>query len=225
MFISFEEDTSLLTFGPQPDLFAREDECKFFLHQRGPIPLDPSGRSHGAQAMLNKLAWRMQSAIQRNPKTGKVEVPVRLGIIMSTRFAIQAESIVNPSKDQEAGLVYTPIFKTGNDFEDRDRCAFDFRPKSIPLLFLAIILDYLVKVPPPPDEVLTFLFGTRKHTDDSSGDLGVEGQTKLERSEDVKQPTGLENKGQRTSEPSEPQNKEPPEPSAHDVWTTKQLAV
>ncbi|KDE06121.1 hypothetical protein MVLG_03538 [Microbotryum lychnidis-dioicae p1A1 Lamole] len=90
--ISFEEDSSFMTFGCQTNLFAREDECKYFLHQRGPIPLDPSGRSHGAQAMLNKLAWRMQSAIQRDPKTGKVEVPVRFGIMMSTHFAILAES-------------------------------------------------------------------------------------------------------------------------------------
>ncbi|KDE03907.1 hypothetical protein MVLG_05661 [Microbotryum lychnidis-dioicae p1A1 Lamole] len=156
--------------------------------------------------MLNKLVWRMQSAIQRDPKTGEVEVPVRFGIIESTHFAILAESVINPNNDQEAGLVYTPIFKTSNDVKDRDRYAFDFRPKSIPLLFLAIILDYLVKVPPPPDDILNSLFGTGKHRDDSSGGSGVEGQTKLERSEegDGEQPSGLENKRQRTARcPSE----------------------
>ncbi|SGZ27121.1 BQ5605_C025g10061 [Microbotryum silenes-dioicae] len=215
--ISFEEDSSFLTFGCQPNGFAREDECKFFLNEGEPIPLDPCGRSHGAQAMLNKLVWRMQSAIQRDPKTGEVEVPVRFGIIESTHFAILAESVINPNNDQEAGLVYTPIFKTSNDVKDRDRYAFDFRPKSIPLLFLAIILDYLVKVPPPPDDILNSLFGTGKHRDNSSGGSGVEGQTKLERSEegDGEQPSGLENKRQRTGQPSESENKGLPEPSAH----------
>ncbi|SCZ90368.1 BZ3500_MvSof-1268-A1-R1_Chr9g10807 [Microbotryum saponariae] len=215
--ISFEEDSSFLTFGCQPNGFAREDECKFFLNEGEPIPLDPCGRSHGVQAMLNKLVWRMQSAIQRDPKTGKVEVPVRFGIIMSTHFAILAESVTNPNNDQEAGLVYTPIFKTGNDVKDRDRDAFNFRPKSIPLLFLAIILDYLVKVPPPPDKILNLLFGTGKHLDDSSGDSGVEGQTKPERSEegDGEHPTGLENKRQTTGHPSESDNKGLPDSSAH----------
>ncbi|SGY99687.1 BQ5605_C034g11298 [Microbotryum silenes-dioicae] len=132
--ISFEEDSSFMTFGCQTNLFAREDECKYFLHQRGPIPLDPSGRSHGAQAMLNKLAWRMQSAIQRDPKTGKVEVPVRFGIMMSTHFAILAESVTNPNNDQEVGLIYTPIFKIGTTLMDRDRFPFHFLAKSIPLL-------------------------------------------------------------------------------------------
>ncbi|SCZ90152.1 BZ3500_MvSof-1268-A1-R1_Chr9g10730 [Microbotryum saponariae] len=124
--ISFEEGSSFMTFGCQTNLFAREDECKYFLHQRGPIPLDPSGRSHGAQAMLNKLAWRMQSAIQRDPKTGKVELPVRFGIMMSTHFAILAESVTNPNNDQEVGLIYTPIFKIGTTLMDRDRFPFHF---------------------------------------------------------------------------------------------------
>ncbi|SCZ90157.1 BZ3500_MvSof-1268-A1-R1_Chr9g10733 [Microbotryum saponariae] len=214
--ISFDEDSSFLTFGCQPNVFAREDECKFFLNEGKPIPLDPCGRSHGAQAMLNKLVWRMQSAIQRDPKTGKVEVSVRFGIIMGTHFAILAESVTNPNNDQEAGLVYTSIFKTGNEVKDRDRYAFDFRPRSIPPLFLAIILDYLVKVPPPPDEILNSLFGTGKHLDDSGGDSGVEGQTKLERSEEGngEQPSGLKNEPQRTGQPSESENKGLPEPSA-----------
>ncbi|KDE07558.1 hypothetical protein MVLG_02229 [Microbotryum lychnidis-dioicae p1A1 Lamole] len=90
--IILEEDASFMSNGAQPNLFARDDECKFHLHHNGPIPLDLGKRSHGAQAMLNKLAFLMESANERNDKTGEVEVPVRFGMMISSHFVILAEA-------------------------------------------------------------------------------------------------------------------------------------
>ncbi|KDE09176.1 hypothetical protein MVLG_00498 [Microbotryum lychnidis-dioicae p1A1 Lamole] len=155
----------------RPDLFAREDECKFFLHERGPIPLDPSGRSHGAQAMLNKLAWRMHSAVQRNAATGQVEVPVRFGLIMSTRLAILAESVENPNNSQECGLLYTPIFRTVYpSYLYQGEIPFSFQQRSVSLMFLASILDYVMHTPGPSSGTLDSLFGARQEPSDPHRD-------------------------------------------------------
>ncbi|KDE05134.1 hypothetical protein MVLG_04475 [Microbotryum lychnidis-dioicae p1A1 Lamole] len=92
MVIHFEEDDDFLSFGPQSNLFARKGECRYHLHHERPIPLQNGGRSHGAQAILNKLALLMESAVERHLETGEVIVPVRFGMILSTQLGIFAEA-------------------------------------------------------------------------------------------------------------------------------------
>ncbi|SCV70014.1 BQ2448_1408 [Microbotryum intermedium] len=144
MVISFEEDSSFLSFGLQPNLFAGMDECKLYLYQAGPIPLDPSGRSHGAQAMLNK---QMQSAVQRNPATNQVEVPVRYSMIMSPHLAMLAESGTLPSAPSN----YIP-------------------QRSVTLIFLATILNHLLHTHAPSSKTIELLFNTRKELPDQPRD-------------------------------------------------------
>ncbi|SCZ87671.1 BZ3500_MvSof-1268-A1-R1_Chr2-2g05137 [Microbotryum saponariae] len=91
MAMSFEDDSSFLSFGLERNLLARG--CKFHLYQKDPIPLDLGKESYGAEGMLNKLAFLMISTVERDERTGQIiELPVRFGVIISTRYMILAEA-------------------------------------------------------------------------------------------------------------------------------------
>ncbi|SGY48848.1 BQ5605_C001g00705 [Microbotryum silenes-dioicae] len=157
--IILEEDASFMSNGAQPNLFARDDECKFHLHHNGPIPLDLGKRSHGAQAMLNKLAFLMESANERNDKTGEVEVPVGFGMMISSHFVILAEAVVNPQNSQEMGILYSHIYTTASrrpPIPLQEPFLFDFI--SVALMFLAAGIDHIATAAPPSPEALQLLF-------------------------------------------------------------------
>ncbi|SGY81132.1 BQ5605_C009g05467 [Microbotryum silenes-dioicae] len=160
MVIHFEEDDNFLSFGPQTNLFARKGECRYHLHHDRPIPLQNGGRSHGAQAILNKLALLMQSAVERHPETGEAIVPVRFGMILSTQLGIFAEAIVKPQNPKDFGLIYSPLFHTIGAIHYLDReTSFTLTRGSVALMFLASMIDHLAKTPEPPFEVVQRLFG------------------------------------------------------------------
>ncbi|SCZ98090.1 BZ3500_MvSof-1268-A1-R1_Chr3-3g06565 [Microbotryum saponariae] len=166
MVIHFEEDDDFLSFGPQTNLFARKGECRYHLHHDRPIPLQNGGRSHGAQAILNKLALLMESAVERHPETGEVIVPVRFGMILSTHFGIFAEAIVKPQNPNDFGLIYSPLFHTVGaiHYLDMETC-FALTNGSVALMFLASMIDHLAKTPEPPFEVVQRLFGQADPSD------------------------------------------------------------
>ncbi|SCZ92074.1 BZ3500_MvSof-1268-A1-R1_Chr5-3g08319 [Microbotryum saponariae] len=113
--IVFEHDSSFWCFGPQPNLFARKGQCKLYLEQTDPIPLDPSIRSHGAQAMLNRLAVSMELAVKRNPQTGEIMCAPRFGMLISTRMSVLAEVVENPRNAQEIGFLFSSILLDPDD--------------------------------------------------------------------------------------------------------------
>ncbi|SCV72858.1 BQ2448_4395 [Microbotryum intermedium] len=163
--IIFEDESNFLTFGPQPNLFAREGECKLHLEQEDPIPLDPTVRSHGAQAILNKLAVSMESAILRNSATGEIYNAPRFGMMISTRISILAEIVENPQNPQEVGFLFSSILLDPRDHTDINfdlPLPFHFIKRSLTHLVLAVLVDYLTHTPAPSPETVTRLFGPPK---------------------------------------------------------------
>ncbi|SGZ25972.1 BQ5605_C024g09810 [Microbotryum silenes-dioicae] len=166
MVMSFEDDSSFLSFGLKRNLLARG--CKFHLYQKDPIPLDLGKKSFGAEGMLNKvsdrlsmiLAFLMVSTVERNHQTGQViSPPVRFGMIISTRYVILAEAVVNPTNPKEIGILYSSIFETSHHSHKRVSYPFRFERRSITLMFLADILDYLTEAAAPSPAVIQNLFG------------------------------------------------------------------
>ncbi|KDE03491.1 hypothetical protein MVLG_06053 [Microbotryum lychnidis-dioicae p1A1 Lamole] len=164
--IIFEHDSSFLTFGPQPNLFASKDQCAVYLEQEDPIPLDPNGKSHGAQAMLNKLAVAMKSAILRDSVTGTILSAPRFGMIMSSRLSVLAEMVENPQNAQEVGYVFSSILlDPGDNVAQKQRhlpMPFRFKTRSRTHLALAALVGYLSHTPVPPPETIARLFGAPK---------------------------------------------------------------
>ncbi|KDE05631.1 hypothetical protein MVLG_04002 [Microbotryum lychnidis-dioicae p1A1 Lamole] len=139
MVMSFEDDSSFLSFGLKRNLLAQ---------------------SFGAEGMLNKLAFLMVSTVERNHQTGQViNLPVRFGMIISTRYVILAEAVVNPTNPKEIGILYSSIFETSHHSHKRVSYPFRFERRSVTLMFLAGILDYLTKAAAPSPAVIQNLFG------------------------------------------------------------------
>ncbi|SCZ92591.1 BZ3500_MvSof-1268-A1-R1_Chr5-2g08009 [Microbotryum saponariae] len=162
--IIFEPDSSFMTFGPQPNLFASKDQCAMYLEQEDPIPLDPNGKSLGAQAMLNKLAVAMESAILQDSVTGTTLRAPRFGMIIGSRMSVLAEMVENPQNAQEVGYVFSSILlDPRDDVAQRDLpMPFRFKTPCPTLLVLAALVDYLSHTPVPPPETIARLFGAPK---------------------------------------------------------------
>ncbi|SCZ99341.1 BZ3500_MvSof-1268-A1-R1_Chr3-1g05957 [Microbotryum saponariae] len=215
--IILEEDASFMSNGPQPNLFARDDECKFHLYHNGPIPLDLGKRSHGAQAMLNKLAFLMESANERNDKTGEVEVPVRFGMMISSHFVILAEAVVNPQNLQEMGILYSRIYTTASrrpPIPHQEPFLFDYI--SVALMFLAAGIDHIATAAPPSPEALQLLFAHSidpQELDRTVGAIGVE--CAIEAPEASESPRAKRRRTRGTKATSQP-----PSPLLKDFWRT-----
>ncbi|SCZ92097.1 BZ3500_MvSof-1268-A1-R1_Chr5-3g08335 [Microbotryum saponariae] len=158
--VLFERDMNFLMFGPQPNLFARKDRCKLHLEQDDPIPLDPTLRSHGAQAMLNKLAVLMESGVPEcDPLTGTRSGQPRFGLIVGTRMSVLTEAVQNPNNTQEVGYLLSSIQLVRRNFEHTTGdLPFFFENKSMTDLALAVMVDSLTQVPTPSPEMVARLF-------------------------------------------------------------------
>ncbi|SCZ93527.1 BZ3500_MvSof-1268-A1-R1_Chr6-3g08718 [Microbotryum saponariae] len=143
--ILFEDDANFLRCGPEPDVFTG---CLFHLDKDGkPFPLDSDRTSYGAQAMLNKLAFMMESSASRpssDTTPGENKLPVRFGLVLSSNFGMIAETVADPQHPQEVGLLFSPPppFEYG----------------SLPLMLLAIVVDQLAPVAAPSPCTLRLLF-------------------------------------------------------------------
>ncbi|SGY16478.1 BQ5605_C012g06883 [Microbotryum silenes-dioicae] len=158
--ILFEDDANFLRCGPEPNLFTG---CLFHLDKDGkPFPLDSDRTSYGAQAMLNKLAFMMESAASRPPSDttpGENELPVRFGRILSSNFGMIAETVADPQNPQEIGLLFSRVFRTGAgevNFGRHSPSLFEYG--SLPLMLLAIVVDQLTPVAAPSPCTLRLLF-------------------------------------------------------------------
>ncbi|KDE04902.1 hypothetical protein MVLG_04660 [Microbotryum lychnidis-dioicae p1A1 Lamole] len=158
--ILFEDDANFLRCGPEPNLFTG---CLFHLDKDGePFPLDSDRTSYGAQAMLNKLAFMMESAASRPPSDttpGENELPVHFGLILSSNFGMIAETVADPQNPQEIGLLFSRVFRTGAgevNFGRHSPSLFEYG--SLPLMLLAIVVDQLTPVAAPSPSTLRLLF-------------------------------------------------------------------
>ncbi|SCV67715.1 BQ2448_5326 [Microbotryum intermedium] len=225
--IQFDLDSNFLSFGPQPNLFVRADQCQYHLEAEGPIPLDPNGKSHGAQAMLNKLALKMEHFFEHHPKTFDREqqtVPVRFGMIMSTRMVLFAEmGNYNRHNPQQVGLLYSPLFQTTMSLGEINRKApRSFHCSSVTLMFLATILEHLIKVDPPSPTTVERLFGARGHAppEGQAAALPVPTEDATESGQDVATMTPAKRRRKNDDGESPPS---PPPPV--DAWVTPYFRV
>ncbi|SCZ92093.1 BZ3500_MvSof-1268-A1-R1_Chr5-3g08333 [Microbotryum saponariae] len=166
--IVFEHDSNFWTFGPQPHRIARQGQigqttpAYYYLEQKNPIPLDPNTKSHGAQAILNRLAMSMELAVCRNSETGEIMHAPRFGMLMSTKMSILAEVVENPRNAQEIGFLLTPILLDPRD-DTQSRgdtpMPFLFNSRSSTRLALATLVDFLTHIRAPSPSTVAQLFG------------------------------------------------------------------